>query len=136
MKIQPAPTWEEVLELREKSEFHETLDTLLAHRVYVDKPAKPYVGAAKTSAELLAAAHKMAAYEKEKAEYDEQSKQCKIHNTTIEVLVRQLVGYEACIEIVPEKYRDKLWNLATSNGLSSGYHEVYYNLEKLVEIFN
>ena len=136
MNIQPAPTWEQVLELRQSSTFYETLETLLAHRVYVDRPSKPYVGNPITSVELKAASEKMAKFEEEKAEYDVQSKQCKIHNTAIEALVRQLIEYEACIEIVPQQYRDKLWSLATSNGLSFGYHEVYYQLDKLVEIFN
>lgn len=53
-------------------------------------------------------------------------------NDIIEQFIKDLSGLNS---IVPEKYRDKVYQKAYDDGHSAGYYEVYLHLQDLVVIF-
>lgn len=68
-------------------------------------------------------------YETQKKVYN--IRVCNNNDTVIE-----FIKENAGIDIVPEKYREKLYSKAYDNGHGNGMHEVYLELCSLVDIFS
>jgi len=75
-------------------------------------------------------------HEKKIEIYDTVVKECKSVNQKFEgILVEYIKEVSGLNILVPEQYRDKVWEKAWSDGHSDGLYEVYNNLLSLVEIF-
>ncbi len=57
----------------------------------------------------------------------------KKNKSLIDSTIIEFIKEQAGISIVPEQYRENLWNKAWEDGHSGGFYEVY--LSSLIEIF-
>lgn len=102
---------------------------------YPEKPAKPSINPKATSIEARQYVDSLEGFEKKMVEYEKQKRaysesQGKV-NGVIEEYIKDLAGFNN----LPEKSKPKVWSKAWDDGHSSGYHQVYYCLRELVDLF-
>jgi hypothetical protein len=103
--------------------------------MYVDKPSKPTLGNNPTSAVALDYAYKLKEYEDLVVICEEQKKNRQEKVNEIDEIIEEFIKDAACLKNVPEKYRDKVYSKAYSDGHSYGFFSVYQKLCELVDIF-
>ena len=101
-----------------------------------NRPSKPILSNKPTSDEVFAYAHKLKEYEDLIIIYDEQKNNRLEKIDEINDIVEEFIKDVAGIKNVPEKYREKVYSKAYSDGHSGGFYEVYQNLCELVDIFD
>ena len=74
-------------------------------------------------------------WEKEKEVYSTEITNWKKKQTEINSVITEYIKDHAGLEIVPEKYRNKLYDYAFQKGHSGGFYEVYQVLSDLIDIF-
>lgn len=122
--------------LTENIHFQDGIESLSCLKVSaVRKPRMPLFATIRSIGAAKSAVAEMEEYEIAIAEWDLLVPKMRQHNIQVEQLIRKFIEYHVNISIVPEQYRDKLWNLAWSRGHSSGYAEIAGALSELVEIF-
>jgi len=88
-----------------------------------------------TAKELRAYADAVEEHEKyNRARERAQKKQRNATPNSGDLLV-DFIKHESGLNDIPEKYQEKVYRIAYDRGHSSGYSEVYYYLQELVEIF-
>ncbi len=103
---------------------------------YPEKPKQPLIKQGMSSTELKEAALKQEQYEIDIVKYKEEKEKYQEHKNNLEsILIDYIKEVSGLNKIVPEQYRDKVWSKAYSDGHSSGYYDVYINLNELVAIF-
>lgn len=105
-------------------------------RVHVQRPSKPIQPKDTSSAGYREYADKLEQYEKELEEFEIQQKECGIHNTKVETLIKNYICEESGLNNIPDQYRNKVFSKARSDGHGEGHYAVYNQLCELVEIFN
>lgn len=100
-----------------------------------EKPTKPILKIGAKAKEVKDYALKLESYESKLVDYKRQFESYQKEKIPFNKLMREAVEDYAGIEVVPQKYRSKLWNLAWEQGHSSGYHDVYNYLLDLIDIF-
>jgi hypothetical protein len=115
--------------------YQQIQDLLDKIEPYPEKPKKPVLLTGATSDDIRRYADSFAVYEGEFAEFEAKRIDYYKRKGDIEHMVADLIKSESGLDSIPEKYRDKIWSIAWEEGHSSGYHEVYQWLCKLVEIF-
>lgn len=68
-------------------------------------------------------------YGKEKMLFSERQNDI---NSMIEDYIKDITGFND----LPEKNKSKVWHKAWEDGHSDGYHQVYYELVELIDLFN
>ena len=102
----------------------------------IERPTKPILSNKPKSAEALDYAYKLKEYEDLIIIYEEQKKNRQKKINEIDDIIEEFIKDVACLKNVPEKYRDKVYSKAYSDGHSGGFYEVYQNLCELVDIFD
>lgn len=102
---------------------------------FIEKPSKPILSNKPTSADALDYAYKLKEYEDLVVIYEEQKKNRKEKANEIDEIIEEFIKDAACLKNVPEKYRDKVYSKAYSDGHSGGFYSVYQELCELVDIF-
>ncbi|MCR4334321.1 MAG: hypothetical protein NUV47_01145 [Patescibacteria group bacterium] len=103
---------------------------------YPKIPTKPILSLKHTLTDLKTYNNAFMQYDKEKITYDENLKTYKKRQYDIDCTIIDYIKEEAGLnDTVPEKYRDKIYQKAYSDGHSNGYYEIYINLCELVDIF-
>lgn len=74
-------------------------------------------------------------YENLKLKRDEEIIKCNEISDYVDSIVAEFIKKQSGLYQIPEKSQSKVWSLAYGKGHSSGYLEVYYNLQDLVELF-
>lgn len=104
---------------------------------YQSKYPKPRLNSSQPSVEELDEyREKHDLYNKLNDEYEKTMKIRKEVSNTIDSIKEEMIREESGLNNIPEKYREKVYSLAWSNGHSDGYISVYNHLCELVEIFN
>lgn len=101
---------------------------------YPQRPSKPMLNSKHSTEEVLEYAKKLENYDKDfekykldKSFYDELQSRL---NSLREEFIKDYVGF---YENVPKDKQDKVWWKAWEDG--SGWNDVYYQLDSLVELF-
>lgn len=102
---------------------------------YPKIPIKPILSPDHTSTNLEEYIEALRQYDKEKITYNEKLKTYKERQRNINDVITNYIKEEAGLDIIPEQYRDKIYQKAYDDGHSSGYYEIYINLCELVDIF-
>jgi hypothetical protein len=102
---------------------------------YPDKPKKPTLNKDANSKEVLEYAELLKNWE---VDFENYSNQYEIYNdnrSKVNELLKDFIMDQAGIEIVPEKYREKIYSKAIENSNSLDHFEIYTNIYNLIEIF-
>lgn len=106
------------------------------YRSYGQRPTRPRLNDKHTAEDIRAYGEAFRKYEVELDNHENTVKQVQAYNAAINDELEKFLKEESGLNSsVPEKYRDKVWSLAWSDGHSNGYGEVYEYLRKYVEIF-
>ena len=103
---------------------------------YPQRPSKPMLNPKHSTEDVLEYAKFLESYDKEyeqykfnKSFYDEEMSQL---DSLKEEFIKDYVGF---YENVPKDKQAKVWSKAWEDGHSSGWNDVYYQLDELVELF-
>jgi hypothetical protein len=102
---------------------------------YPDKPKKPVLNPDSNSNEVLKYAELLKNWE---IDFENYSNSLKMYNETrskVNQLLKEFIMDQVGIEVVPEKYREKLYSKAIEYSNSYDHYEIYTNLNNLIEIF-
>ena len=102
---------------------------------YPKIPIKPILSPDHTSTNLEEYIEALRQYDKEKITYNEKLETYKERQRNINDVITNYIKEEAGLDIIPEQYRDKIYQKAYNDGHSNGYYEIYINLCELVDIF-
>lgn len=103
---------------------------------FIERPTKPILSNKPKSAEALDYAYKLKEYEDLIIIYEEQKKNRQEKIDEIDNIIEEFIKDVAGLKNVPEKYRDKVYSKAYSDGHSGGFFSVYQKLCELVDIFD
>jgi len=115
---------------------YETLKEL--EKLQNEKPQKPIEPKLKENhnhIEILEYANDFGSYNEKLDKYNKELENWKERYQYIENLIEIFIKKHSNIEIVPEKYREKLWNYIYNDNYSYGMFQVYLKLNELIEIF-
>lgn len=115
-------------ERREKAVMPEKV-ALPSKTDFIGKSLKP------SSESLKAYAEAMEKYENYEVAKEEARKIQSEEAINVYEIIVEFIKEKSGLNTIPEKYREKVYRFAYENGHSSGYTEVYYYLQELVEIF-
>ena len=102
-----------------------------------ERPIKPKApNSSATSDDYVAYAKSLKEYEIDYSKYQESYKEVMKNNAIVNGVIEEFIKDAAGLfDYVPEQYIDKVYAKAYEMGHSSGYYEVYIQLEDLVDIF-
>jgi len=103
---------------------------------YYQKPNPPKQKSYPDTADgMLNYVNALKTWEAGEQEREEEKAAVAEHNLKVQSLLKEFICSQANIRLVPEQYREKVWNHAWVEGHSSGWYDVYLILLQLVEIF-
>lgn len=102
---------------------------------YVHKPTKP-VQNINNSTDAKKYVVALEEYEKKLEEYKIDVEIYKKRENEINLVITDFIKELSGLNTIPERYRDKVYAKAYSDGHSSGFYEIYIQLLDLVEFFN
>jgi len=101
-----------------------------------NKPLKPILKSGHTSEDVKTYAKDLESYEVDFKKYEEDREHYRIIKSEVDSVIEGFIKDESGLnDVVPEKYRAKVWSKAWYDGHYSGYYEVYNCLNRLIEIF-
>lgn len=103
---------------------------------YPDKPTKPFLNSKATSIEARQYAESLEAFEQKMIQYEKQKKAYSENQYAINSIIEEYIKDLAGFQTLPEISKAKVWSKAWNDGHSSGYHQVYYCLCELIDLFN
>lgn len=103
---------------------------------YPKLPAKPILLAKHTSEDVSKYQKDLHEFEKAYDNHKIEKEKYNTNSNNINNLIVQFIKQEAGLDTIPEQYRDKVYSKAYEDGHSSGYYEIYLNLNSLLEIFD
>lgn len=104
--------------------------------VYPTRPNKPILKSNHTKEDVLKYAEDLENYNSLSENYKKEYDIVREFNQSLNNLKEDFIkDYSGLNDVVPQIYRDKVWNLAYQLGHSNGYYETYLKLSQLIEIF-
>ena len=102
---------------------------------YPQRPSKPSLASKHTADDVKIYLAKLSIWEEKMVEHDEQMIVYKNAKGKIIDTIVEFIKDEAGFDFVPDKYKEKVYEYAYSEGHSYGYYEVFLKLNSLVYIF-
>ena len=102
---------------------------------FPQRPSKPFLSRDHNSEDAFVHAKALGIWEDDMKIYDAHKKEYQSNVNKINTVVEEFIKAEANLEDVPEKYRQKVYALASEKGHSYGYYSIYQELLNLVDIF-
>ena len=102
---------------------------------YPETPKKPYLSKGADSNMAKQYANDLEQYEGEMITYREEKEKYNEHSNKIDSVLTEYVKEISGLNMLPEKYKAKVYSLAWSNGHSEGFYGIYNQLRDLVDIF-
>lgn len=99
------------------------------------RPSMPWPPVGGTLTEYQEYTNPLAVYENNKNKYNKESTEVLEYNNSILNKIEELIKFDVKLNKLPPKTAAKVWNHAWESGHSSGYLEVYYHLQELMELF-
>ncbi len=103
---------------------------------YPSRPKKPILKHNANSTEVLEYADLLKIWETDNENYKAAIEEYNKTKTQINQVLEDFIKDEACLNTIPEQYRENVYAKAWNDGHSNGYYEVYCQLVSLVEIFD
>lgn len=102
---------------------------------YPKRPQKPILKNNANSNEVFEYGERLKIFESNSIEFKKEVEKYNTNRNEIDSIIKEFIIDEAGIKIVPQQYRDKLYNKAYEDGHSNGFYEIYNCLQSLIEIF-
>lgn len=102
---------------------------------YPSKPKSPILLSKHNSLDVKRYASELEKYEFEIEKYKEELNLFHEKRNSIEDIIILFIKIQSGLNTIPEKSRQKVYDMAYENGHSSGYYQVYQELVDLVELF-
>ncbi len=102
---------------------------------YPKRPIKPMLKKDASSNEVFEYGEQLKNWELGLVIYKEQVETYNVNKNEIDSIIKEFIMDVAGISIVPQQYRNKVYSKAYDNGHSSGFYEIYLELNSLIEIF-
>jgi len=104
--------------------------------IYQSRPSKPRQPSNQTSETMLEYSRELESYEKQLIDWRKWNHNYGIVKCEIDTIIIDYIKRESGFYDIPEKYQQKVWDKAWSDGHGSGYSEVYHELCELNNIFS